>query len=96
MRISLRAARGLVLSLLLLPLAAQAQLRWLDGQHFKTLPVAVPPSVPASAVLSFTARLPPALSVPATDVMSALVVMLVVVMLMLFTTFNDMLHIAQL
>ncbi len=50
MRISMRAARGLVLSLLLLPLAAQAQLRWLDGQHFKTLPVAVPPSVPAGRI----------------------------------------------
>ena len=52
MRISLRAARGLVLSLLLVPLAAQAQLRWLDGQHFKTLPAAVPPSVPSSVAPS--------------------------------------------
>jgi len=47
MRISPRAACGLLLSLLLLPMGAQAQLRWQEGQHFKTLPVAVPPSVPA-------------------------------------------------
>jgi protein dithiol oxidoreductase (disulfide-forming) len=50
MRIPLRAARSLLLSLLFLPLVAQAQLRWQEGQHYKTLPVAVPPSVPAGKI----------------------------------------------
>ena len=50
MRISLRASLGLLLSLLLLPMGAQAQLRWQEGQHYKTLPVAVPPSVPAGKI----------------------------------------------
>jgi protein dithiol oxidoreductase (disulfide-forming) len=50
MRISLRASFGLLLSLLLLPMGAQAQLRWQEGQHYKTLPVAVPPSVPAGKI----------------------------------------------
>lgn len=50
MRMSLRAARGLLLSLLLLPMAAQAQLRWQEGQHFKTLPQPVPSSAPAGKI----------------------------------------------
>jgi len=50
MRLSLRAARGLLLSLLLLPLAAQAQLRWQEGLHYKTLPQPVPSSVPAGKI----------------------------------------------
>jgi thiol:disulfide interchange protein DsbA len=50
MRITLRAARGLLLSMLLLPLAAQAQLRWQEGQHYKVLPQPVPASVPAGKI----------------------------------------------
>lgn len=50
MRVSLRAARALMFSLLLLPLAAQAQLRWQEGQHYKALPQPVPPAVPAGKI----------------------------------------------
>jgi thiol:disulfide interchange protein DsbA len=46
MRFALGAARGFLLSMLLLPLAAQAQLRWQEGQHYKVLPQTVPTSVP--------------------------------------------------
>jgi protein dithiol oxidoreductase (disulfide-forming) len=50
MRKSLRAACGLLLSMLLIPMAAQAQLRWQEGQHYKTLPVPVPSSAPAGKI----------------------------------------------
>ena len=50
MRIRLRAVRGLLFPLLLLPLAAQAQLRWQEGQHYTLLPQPVPSSVPAGKI----------------------------------------------
>jgi thiol:disulfide interchange protein DsbA len=40
----------LLLWLLLLPLSAHAQLRWQEGQHFKTLPQPAPVSVPAGKI----------------------------------------------
>lgn len=49
MRNRSRALRCLLLSLLL-PLAAQAQLRWQDGQHYKTLPQPAAPSVAAGKI----------------------------------------------
>ena len=49
MRIRLRAAFALLFSLLL-PLAAQAQLRWQEGQHYKLLPQPAPTSVPAGKI----------------------------------------------
>lgn len=50
MRMPLRAALGLLLSLLLLSPAARAQLRWVEGQHYMTLPQPVPASVPAGRI----------------------------------------------
>jgi protein dithiol oxidoreductase (disulfide-forming) len=47
MRIPLR---GLLLPLLLLPMAAQAQLLWQEGLHFKALPQPVPASIPAGKI----------------------------------------------
>jgi thiol:disulfide interchange protein DsbA len=41
---------GLLLTLLLLPLAAQAQLRWQEGQHYKTLPQPVAAAAPAGKI----------------------------------------------
>ena len=49
MRNRLRAAFALLFSLLL-PLAAQAQLRWQEGQHYKLLPQPAPTSVPAGKI----------------------------------------------
>lgn len=42
--------RILLLPLLLLPLAAQAQLRWVEGQHYRQLPQPVPAAVPAGKI----------------------------------------------
>ena len=50
MRVSLRALRLMLFALLALPLAAQAQLRWQEGQHYRTLPQPVPPSLPAGKI----------------------------------------------
>ncbi len=50
MRSMRRVSRGLLFCLLLLPLAAQAQLRWQEGQHYKLLPQPVPSSAPAGKV----------------------------------------------
>ena len=50
MRNRLRAALRPLLFSLLLPLAAQAQLRWQEGQHYKLLPQPAPTSVPAGKI----------------------------------------------
>lgn len=50
MRILVRALRGLVIPMLLLPLVAQAQLRWQEGQQYKLLPQPVTPAVPAGKI----------------------------------------------
>jgi protein dithiol oxidoreductase (disulfide-forming) len=50
MGIRLRAARGLLFALLLLPLTAEAQLRWQEGRHYRPLPQPAPTSVPAGKI----------------------------------------------
>jgi thiol:disulfide interchange protein DsbA len=50
MKLSLRARCAGLVYLLLLPLMAQAQLRWQEGVHYKTLPQPVPTSVPAGKI----------------------------------------------